>query len=115
MEPAWSWGVLWRGASPASVAGTYLALAVASEVAAALFVGIVRFQTYAFAIVGCLIVLSIWPVALYQILDTALGIALGLMAARLRADGISCRDRQTPAPCRSCGRPGREARRLTLV
>lgn len=60
---------------------SYLALAVATVVAAALFVGVVRLQIYAFAIVGCLIVLSMWPVALYQILDTALGVALGLVAA----------------------------------
>ena len=43
--------------------------------------GVVRLKEYAFAIVGCLIVLSMWPVALYQILDTALGVALGLVAA----------------------------------
>ena len=60
---------------------SYLALAVATVVAAALFVGVVRLQIYAFAVVGCLIVLSMWPVALYQILDSALGVALGLVAA----------------------------------
>jgi hypothetical protein len=60
---------------------SYLALVVATVVAAALFVGVVRLQMYAFAVVGCLIVLSMWPVALYQILDTALGVALGLVAA----------------------------------
>jgi hypothetical protein len=60
---------------------SYLALAVATLVAGALFVGVVRVKTYAFAVVGCLIVLSMWPVSLYQILDTALGVALGLVAA----------------------------------
>ena len=60
---------------------SYLALAVATLVAGALFVGVVRLKTYTFAIVGCLIVLSMWPVALYQILDSALGVALGLVAA----------------------------------
>ncbi len=60
---------------------SFLALAVATVVAAALFVGVVRLKTYALAIVGCLIVLSMWPVSLYQILDTALGVALGLVAA----------------------------------
>jgi hypothetical protein len=60
---------------------SYLALAVATLVAGSLFVGVVRLKTYTFAIVGCLIVLTIWPVALYQILDTALGVALGLVAA----------------------------------
>ncbi len=49
--------------------------------AAALFVGVVRLQLYGFAVVGCLLVLSIWPWALYQILDSALGVAVGLVAA----------------------------------
>ncbi len=60
---------------------SYLTLALATLVAGALFVAVVRLKMYAFAIVGCLIVLSMWPVALYQILDTALGVALGLVAA----------------------------------
>lgn len=59
---------------------SYLALAISTVVAAALFVGAVRLRLYSFAVVGCLIVLSIWPIALYQILDTALGVALGLVA-----------------------------------
>ena len=60
---------------------SYLAVGLATVVAAALFVGVVRFQMYAFAVVGCLLVLSIWPWALYQILDSALGVAVGLVAA----------------------------------
>ncbi len=60
---------------------SYVALAVATVVAAALLIGVVRYQMYAFAVVGCLVVLSMWPVALYQLLDTALGVALGLVAA----------------------------------
>lgn len=60
---------------------SYLALVVATIVAVALLAGVVRQQRYAFAVVGCLIVLSVWPVALYQILDTALGVGLGLVAA----------------------------------
>jgi hypothetical protein len=59
----------------------YLALAVATATAGALFVGVVRMRLYAFAVVGCLVVLSMWPAALYQILDTALAVALGLVAA----------------------------------
>ena len=58
-----------------------LAALLAVVVAALLFAGVVRLQMYAFAVVGCLIVLSIWPWALYQILDSALGVAVGLVAA----------------------------------
>ena len=81
---AWSLAGIsgWASTAPLlSFDHSYLALAVASAVAAGLFVGVVRLQTYAFAVVGCLIVLSIWPIALYQIVDTALGVALGLVAA----------------------------------
>ena len=60
---------------------SYLAVGLATLVAAALFVGVVRLQMYALAVVGCLLVLSIWPWALYQILDSALGVAVGLVAA----------------------------------
>jgi hypothetical protein len=81
---AWSLAGIsgWASTAPLlSFEHSYLALALASVVAAGLFIGVVRLQTYAFAVVGCLIVLSIWPIALYQILDTALGVALGLVAA----------------------------------
>ena len=60
---------------------SYLAVGLATVAAAALFVGVVRLQMYALAVVGCLLVLSIWPWALYQILDSALGVAVGLVAA----------------------------------
>jgi predicted membrane protein DUF2157 len=59
----------------------YLAVLLATAVAAALFVGVVRLQLYAFAVVGCLLVLSVWPWALYSILDSAFGVAVGLVAA----------------------------------
>ena len=59
----------------------YLAIGLATLVAAALFVGLVRLQMYGFAVVGCLLVLSIWPWALYQVLDSAFGVAVGLVAA----------------------------------
>ena len=83
-EVAWTLAGLSGWAATLPLVGfdhSYLALAVATAVAGALFVGVVRLKEYAFAIVGCLIVLSMWPVALYQILDTALGVALGLVAA----------------------------------
>ena len=60
---------------------SYVAVGLATLVAAALFVGVVRLQMYALAVVGCLLVLSIWPWALDQILDSALGVAVGLVAA----------------------------------
>ena len=59
----------------------YLAAGLATVLSAALFVGVVRLQLYGFAVVGCLLVLSIWPWALYQVLDSALGVAVGLVAA----------------------------------
>jgi hypothetical protein len=59
----------------------YLAVGLATAVAAALFVSVVRLQMYGFAVVGCLLVLTIWPWALYQILDSAFGVAVGLVAA----------------------------------
>jgi hypothetical protein len=80
----------------------YLAVALASAVAAALFVGVVRLQLYAFAVVGCLLVLSIWPWALYQILDSALGVAVGLVAAGCvliaSAVVLARRRRRAPSP-----------------
>ena len=74
-QVAWTLGGLsgWAATIPlVSFDHNYLALAVATLVAGALFVGVVRLKTYAFAVVGCLIVLSIWPVVLYKILETAL-------------------------------------------
>ncbi|HET9647153.1 MAG TPA: hypothetical protein VFP34_02860 [Microlunatus sp.] len=58
-----------------------LALLLGTAVATALLVGMVRLQYPALAVVGCLIVLGVWPVALYQLIDTALGVALGLVVA----------------------------------
>lgn len=68
---------------------TYLALATATAVAGALFLGVVRQRLYALAVVGCLIVLSMWPAGLYDILDTALGVALGLVAAGSALIGVA--------------------------
>jgi hypothetical protein len=100
-EVAWTLAGLsgWAATLPLVGFGhSYLALAVATADAGALFVGVVLLKKeYAFAIVGCLIVLSMWPVALYQILDTALGVALGLMAAGcvcIRSGVVLARRRQ---------------------
>jgi hypothetical protein len=59
----------------------FLALGLATVVAAALFVAVVRWQLYGLAVVGCLLVLGIWPWALHRILDSAFGVAVGLVAA----------------------------------
>ena len=80
----------------------YLAAGLATVVAAALFVGVVRLQLYGFAVVGCLLVLSIWPWALYQVLDSALGVAVGLVAAGCvliaSAVVLARRRRRAPSP-----------------
>ena len=78
----------------------YLAVVLATAVAAALFVGVVRLQLYGFAVVGCLLVLSIWPWALYSILDSALGVAVGLVAAGcvLIAAAVVLARRRRPGP-----------------
>ena len=80
----------------------YLAVALATAVAAALFIGVVRLQLYAFAVVGCLLVLGIWPWALYQILDSAFGVAVGLVAAGCvliaSAVVLARRRRRAPSP-----------------
>lgn len=79
----------------------YPAMGLATLTAAALFVGVVRLQLYAFAVVGCLLTLSIWPWALYRILDSALGVAVGLVAAGcalIAAAVVLTRRRRRPAP-----------------
>ena len=59
----------------------YLAAALATAAAVALFVGVVRLQLYAFGIVGCLMILSVWPLSLSLVLSSETGVALGLVAA----------------------------------
>jgi hypothetical protein len=83
-EMAWTLAGLSGWAASISLVAlehNYLGLLVATMVAGGLFVAVVRLHRYTFAVVGCLIVLTMWPVTLYQILDTALGVALGLVAA----------------------------------
>jgi len=59
----------------------WLSLAVATLVTAALLTAFVLSRRYAHAVIGCAILLSIWPVSLYRILDDAVGAAIGLVAA----------------------------------
>jgi predicted membrane protein DUF2157 len=61
--------------------GEWLSLAVATLVTAALLTAFVISRRYAYAVIGCAILLSIWPVSLYRILDDAVGAAIGLVAA----------------------------------
>lgn len=61
--------------------GDVLCLLVATVVAAALFTAFVRVRRYPLAVIGCLVLLSLWPTALYQIVDSAVGVAVGLIAA----------------------------------
>jgi Predicted membrane protein (DUF2157) len=62
--------------------GEWLSLVVATLVAAALLTGFVIARRYAYAVIGCAILLTIWPASLYRILDNnAVGAAIGLVAA----------------------------------
>lgn len=81
-----------------------LALGLGTLVAALLFTGMIRLQAYALGVVGGLAVLSTWPAALYQLVGTAIGVALGLVAAGAVLIGaavlLSRRRRQRPNPSR---------------
>jgi hypothetical protein len=61
--------------------GEWLSLVVATVVSAALLTAFVLTRRYPYAVIGCAILLTIWPVSLYRILDDAVGAAIGLVAA----------------------------------
>jgi Predicted membrane protein (DUF2157) len=61
--------------------GEWLSIVVATLVSAALLTAFVITRRYPYAVIGCVILLSIWPVSLYRILDDAVGAAIGLVAA----------------------------------
>ena len=61
--------------------GEWLSLVAATIVSAALLSAFVLTRRYAYAVIGCAILLSIWPVSLYRIIDDAVGAAIGLVAA----------------------------------
>jgi hypothetical protein len=63
------------------VRAAYISLLVATAAAAALFAAFIRLRSSWYAVVGCLIMLSMWPVGLQQILQSAMGVALGLVIA----------------------------------
>lgn len=81
--------------------GEWLSLGVATLVTAALLTAFVLSRRYAYAVIGCAILLSIWPVSLYRILDDAVGAAIGLVAAGAVLIGtvivLSRRRRVSPA------------------
>lgn len=73
----WAASIALQGAAN----GEWLSLLCATVVTAALLTAFVQTHRYVFAIIGCAILLSIWPVSLYRILDDAVGAAIGLVAA----------------------------------
>jgi len=73
----WAASIALQGATN----GDWLSLLAATVVSAALLTAFVQTRRYAFAVIGCAILLSIWPVSLYRIVDNAVGAAIGLVAA----------------------------------
>ena len=73
----WAASIALQGAAN----GEWLSLLCATVVTAALLTAFVQTHRYVFAIIGCAILLSIWPVSLYRIVDNAAGAAIGLVAA----------------------------------
>jgi hypothetical protein len=61
--------------------GEIMALAVGTAGPAALLVAYGRRHASAYAVVGCAILLVIWPTALYQLTDNVAGVAIGLVVA----------------------------------
>jgi Predicted membrane protein (DUF2157) len=62
--------------------GEWPSMIVATVVSGALLTAFVITHRYAYAVIGCLILLTIWPASLYQILgNDAVGAAMGLVAA----------------------------------
>lgn len=61
--------------------GEVMALAVGTAGPAALLVAYGRRRASAYAVVGCSILLVIWPTALYQLTDNVAGVAVGLVIA----------------------------------
>ena len=62
--------------------GEWLSMVVATLVSAALLTAFVLTRRYPYAVIGCVILLSIWPVSLYRILDDAVGAAIARSAWR---------------------------------
>jgi hypothetical protein len=73
----WAASIALQGATN----GEWLSLIAATVTATALLTAFVQTRRYPFAVIGCAILLSIWPVSLYRIVDNAVGAAIGLVAA----------------------------------
>jgi len=83
---AWSLAGLsgWVSASTwlaAPARGEWSALLVATVVSGLLLCAFVRTRAYVLAVIGCLVLLTLWPTCLYEIFHSALGVATGLIAA----------------------------------
>jgi hypothetical protein len=65
----------------APVQGEWVALIVATLVSGLLLFAFVRTRAYSLAVIGCLVLLTLWPTCLYEIFESALGVATGLIAA----------------------------------
>jgi hypothetical protein len=61
--------------------GEVMALAVGTAGPAALLIAYGRRHASAYAVVGCSILLVIWPISLYQLTDNVAGVAVGLVIA----------------------------------
>jgi hypothetical protein len=61
--------------------GEWLSLLAATVVSSGLLTAFVQTHRYVFAVIGCAILLSMWPVSMYRIVDDAVGAAMGLIAA----------------------------------
>jgi hypothetical protein len=70
------------------LSGEQLSLVVAAVVSAGLLTAFVLTRRYPYAVIGCAILLTIWPVSLYRMLDDAVGAAIGLVAAGAVLIGI---------------------------
>jgi Predicted membrane protein (DUF2157) len=87
LSPTLAWSLAGLSGWAASIAlqgaanGEWLSLFCATVVTAALLTAFVQTHRYVFAVIGCAILLSIWPVSLYRIIDNAVGAAIGLVAA----------------------------------
>ena len=83
---AWSLAGLsgWASASlwlAAPVHGEWYALVMATSVSGLLLFAFVRTRAYSLAVIGCLVLLTLWPTCLYEIFHSALGVPTGLIAA----------------------------------
>ncbi|MGW7685094.1 hypothetical protein ACWGID_30410 [Kribbella sp. NPDC054772] len=86
-DPVTSWSLAGAAMFSSSICwlvqerGEIMALAVGTAGPAALLVAYGRTRRSAYAVVGCAILLVIWPTALYQLTDNMAGVAIGLVVA----------------------------------